>query len=59
MTPFAVLVNGLVARFCVEPKVERILPGAVELLDELHRGVMHEHDIVYKRIDGRGVPLIH
>jgi hypothetical protein len=52
------LVNGLMTRFCVHPKAARnFLPEAVEQWGKLRRleggDIMHAHDVVPKRMDGR------
>ena len=58
-----VLVNGLATRFCVEPKIARkLLPEAVEQWGRLRRldggDIMHAHDIVPKRMDGRDASFV-
>jgi hypothetical protein len=58
-----VLVNGLVTRFRVQPKVARkFLPEAVEQWGKLRRleggDIMHAHDIVAKRMDGRDASFV-
>jgi len=57
-----VLMNGLATRFCVGPKVARkILLKAVKQRGKLRRleggDIMHTHDIVPKRMNGRDVSL--
>jgi hypothetical protein len=58
-----VLVNGLATRFCVQPKVARkFLPENVEQWGKLRRleggDIMHAHDIVRKRMDGRDATFV-
>jgi hypothetical protein len=58
-----VLVNGLATRFCVQSKVaEKLLPEAVEQWGKLRRleggDIMHAHDIVPKRMDGRDASFV-
>ena len=58
-----VLVNGLATRFCVEPKVARkFLLEAFEQWGKLRRleggDIMHAHDIVSKRMDGRDASFV-
>jgi hypothetical protein len=58
-----VLVNGLATRFCVQSKVARkFLPEAVEQWGKLRRleggDIMHAHDIVAKRMDGRDASFV-
>lgn len=58
-----VLVNGLATRFYVTPKVARkFLPEAVEQWGKLRRleggDIMHAHDIVSKRMDGRDASFV-
>ena len=58
-----VLTNGLATRFCVSPKVARkYLPEGVEQWGKLRRleggDIMHAHDIVPKRMDGRDASFI-
>ena len=58
-----VLVNSLVTRFRVQPKVaKKFLPEAVEQWGKLRRleggDIMHAHDIVPKRMDGRDASFI-
>jgi hypothetical protein len=56
-------VSGLATRFCVELKVARkFLPEAVEQWGKLRRleggDIMHAHDIVPKRMDGRDASFV-
>jgi len=58
-----VLVNGLATRFYVQPKVaKKFLPEAVEQWGKLRRleggDIMHAHDIVPKRMDGRDASFV-
>ena len=58
-----VLTNGLATRFCVQPKVaKKFLPEAVEQWGKLRRleggDIMHAHDIVAKRMDGRDASFV-
>jgi hypothetical protein len=58
-----VLTNGLATRFCVSPRVARkFLPELVEQWGKLRRleggDIMHAHDIVSKRMDGRDASFI-
>lgn len=58
-----VLVNGLATWFCVQSKVARkFLPEAVEQWGKLRRleggDIMHAHDIVAKRMDGRDASFV-
>ena len=58
-----VLTNGLVTRFGVESKVARkFLPDDIEQWGKLRRleggDIMHTHDIVSKRMDGRDASFI-
>ena len=58
-----VLVNGLATRFSVQPKVARkFLPEAVEQWGKLRRleggDIMHAHNIVPKRMDGRDASFV-
>jgi len=58
-----VLVNGLATRFSVQPKVARkFLLEAVEQWGKLRclKGgdIMHTHDIVAKRMDGRDASFV-
>ena len=58
-----VLVSGLATRFSVEPKVARkFLPEDVEQWGKLRRleggDIMHAHDIVPKRMDGRDASFV-
>ena len=58
-----VLVNSLATRFCVKPTVARkFLPEAVEQWGKLRRleggDIMHAHDIVPKRMDGRDASFV-
>jgi hypothetical protein len=58
-----VLVNGLATRFSVEPKVARkFLPETVEQWGKLRRleggDIMHAHDIVRERMDGRDASFV-
>ena len=58
-----VLVNGLATRFCVSPNVARkFLPDNIEQWGKLRclegGDVMHAHDIVSKRMDGRDASFI-
>jgi ribulose 1,5-bisphosphate carboxylase large subunit-like protein len=58
-----VLVNGLATRFCVKPKVaSKFLPVNVEQWGKLRRleggDIMHAHDIVSKRVDGRDASFV-
>jgi hypothetical protein len=58
-----VLVNGLATRFCVQPKVARkFLPKEVEQWGKLRRleggDIMHAHDIVARRMDGRDASFV-
>jgi DeoR/GlpR family transcriptional regulator of sugar metabolism len=58
-----VVVNGLATRFGVKPMVVRkFLPEAVEQWGKLRRleggDVMHAHDIVSKRMDGRDASFV-
>lgn len=58
-----VLTNGLATRFCVSPTVAmKFLPEAVEQWGKLRRleggDIMHAHDIVPKRMDGRDASFI-
>ena len=58
-----VLVNGLATRFCVQPRVARkFLPEDVEQWGKMCRleggDIMHAHDIVPKRMDGRDASFV-
>jgi hypothetical protein len=58
-----VLTNGLATRFCVSSRVARkFLPEDVEQWGKLRRleggDIMHAHDIVSKRMDGRDASFI-
>ncbi len=58
-----VLVSGLATRFSVEPKVARkFLPEDVEQWGKLRHleggDIMHAHDIVPKRMDGRDASFV-
>lgn len=58
-----VLVNSLATRFCVQPRVARkFLPEDVEQWGKLRRleggGIMHAHDIVPERMDGRDASFV-
>ena len=58
-----VLMNSLATRFCVEAKVaKKFLPEAVEKWGKLHRieggDIMHAHNIVPKRMDGRDASFV-
>jgi hypothetical protein len=58
-----VVVSGLATRFCVGLKVARkFLPEAVEQWGKLRRleggDIMHAHDIVPKRMDGRDASFV-
>jgi hypothetical protein len=58
-----VLVNGLATRFSVQPKVaKKFLPEEVEQWGKLRRleggDIMHAHDIVLKRLDGRDASFV-
>ena len=58
-----VLVNGLATRFCVQPKVARkFLPEMVEQWGKLRRleggDIMHAHESVSKRMDGRDASFV-
>jgi hypothetical protein len=58
-----VLANGLATRFCVQPKIaKKFLPEAVEQWGKLRRleggDIMHAHDLVAKRMDGRDASFV-
>lgn len=58
-----VLTNGLATRFCVAPRVAaKFLPKVVEQWGKLRRleggDIMHAHNIVSKRMDGRDASFI-
>jgi hypothetical protein len=58
-----VLTNGLATRFCVSPRVAgKFLPEVVEQWGKLRRleggDIMHAHDIVSKRMDGRDASFL-
>ena len=58
-----VITNGLATRFCVLPRVARkFIPEDVEQWGKLRclegGDIMHAHDIVPKRMDGRDASFI-
>jgi hypothetical protein len=58
-----VLTNGLATRFCVSPRVARkFLLEGIEQWGKLRRleggDIMHAHDIVAQRMDGRDASFI-